>query len=107
MGVPPMQYLMKARMRKAWQLPCRSNHGIQHVVCLVRFESASYFETPFKRWSGSSPAAYRRIELQKREMTEYVITHLRTDLSMPQFRRSRRRRLLEISAAIVKMGMAQ
>tara|TARA_R110002049_G_scaffold72490_7_gene187522 strand:- start:87407 stop:88363 length:957 start_codon:yes stop_codon:yes gene_type:complete len=59
-GVPPLQYLTEMRMRKARRLLRESDIGIANIATLVGYESPSSFSNVFKRWTGQSPAEYRR-----------------------------------------------
>ncbi len=59
-GSPPLQYLTEIRMHKACRLLRESTVEIANIATLVGYESPSSFSNAFKRWSGNSPAEYRR-----------------------------------------------
>ena len=59
-GRPPLQYVTEVRMQKACDLLGHSELGIKEIASLVGYESSSSFTTVFKRWTGLSPARYRK-----------------------------------------------
>jgi signal transduction histidine kinase/DNA-binding LacI/PurR family transcriptional regulator/DNA-binding response OmpR family regulator len=61
-GVPPMAYLSRYRIREARRLLESDNRAITDVAMAVGFASASYFTRVFQREVGVSPRAYQRGE---------------------------------------------
>jgi AraC-like DNA-binding protein len=59
-GEPPLQYLTRWRMKKAAQELREQNAGIAEVAAHVGYLSEASFNKAFKRWEGTTPAAYRR-----------------------------------------------
>ena len=62
----PLQYLWECRMQKAGDLLTQSRKGIKQIARQVGYSTAAAFSNAFKRWSGTSPAAYRRQFLPNR-----------------------------------------
>lgn len=58
----PMQYLMDCRMRKACTLLRDGRRGIKEIAAGVGYASGAAFSSAFKRWSGTTPGDFRRIE---------------------------------------------
>lgn len=59
-------YLTKLRMNKAKELLSLSNKSVEEISFLTGFSSANYFGLVFKRETGLSPLAYRKLEVSKR-----------------------------------------
>jgi AraC-like DNA-binding protein len=59
-GEPPMQYLFRRRMREAAKLLRNGRTTLAQVAGAVGYGSEAAFSAAFKRYSGSSPGAYRR-----------------------------------------------
>ena len=59
----PFQYLLECRMRKACSLLSEDRHGIKKIASLSGYATESAFTNAFKRWSGKTPGAYRRISV--------------------------------------------
>lgn len=60
MGVSPLQYLDRQRMRRARDLLAATSLPIAQVAAAVGFERCTYFATRFRRATGESPAQFRR-----------------------------------------------
>jgi len=58
-GQSPRQYLSKIVMNNAKHLLVHSTHTIEEISELLGFQSASHFSRQFRRWTGSSPSAFR------------------------------------------------
>lgn len=59
-GRPPLEYLTDWRMHAAADIIVQGREGLASVAYLVGYGSEVAFSKAFKRWSGSSPAEYRR-----------------------------------------------
>jgi AraC family transcriptional regulator of arabinose operon len=59
-GHPPMQSLIRLRMRHAARLLAYSTDPIQAIAAQVGYESAFHFSRQFKQTYGISPKAYRK-----------------------------------------------
>ena len=63
-GEAPLQYLTRWRMKKAAQELREQNDSIAQVAEHVGYQSEAAFNKAFKRWEGTTPAAYRRASRQ-------------------------------------------
>jgi transcriptional regulator GlxA family with amidase domain len=59
-GVTPLQWLHRARIRRAQHLLETTQHSVERIAAQVGFGSATAFRDRFKRTTGTSPNAYRR-----------------------------------------------
>jgi AraC-like DNA-binding protein len=59
-GLPPMAYLARWRVRRATNLLEDTSKSIAEVASAVGYESESAFNRAFKREMGTTPAAWRR-----------------------------------------------
>jgi AraC-like DNA-binding protein len=59
MGITPLEYLNRYRMRKAKEL-LKSGQNVTETALAVGFSSVSYFNRLFKKEVGISPSVYRR-----------------------------------------------
>lgn len=59
-GVTPIQYLLKYRLRKACSLLAETDLPVTEVALRCGFESPSYFSLMFRRLIGQAPRDYRR-----------------------------------------------
>lgn len=59
-GVTPLQWLHRARIRRAQFLLETTQHSVERIAAQVGFGSATAFRDRFKRTTGTSPHAYRR-----------------------------------------------
>lgn len=57
-GQPPVDYLIKKRMKKAMELLESGNYKIYEVAELVGYSDPNYFSTAFKKVTGVSPSQY-------------------------------------------------
>ena len=55
-GVPPYQYLLGVRVRRAWEMLQRSNALLPAVAAATGFGSTTSMTHAFKRFAGASPA---------------------------------------------------
>lgn len=63
-GDTPINYLIKIRLEHAKDLLLKaSNLNIKEISCIVGYEDAYYFSKLFKKYYGSSPAEYKKINL--------------------------------------------
>ncbi|RMD74392.1 MAG: AraC family transcriptional regulator [Lentisphaerae bacterium] len=58
-GVPPRQYFIYARMRKAQNLLLNSKMPIHEIAARVGYEDARYFARTFRRIVGLAPSKFR------------------------------------------------
>ncbi|RUS46561.1 AraC family transcriptional regulator [Cohnella sp. AR92] len=58
-GLPPQQYLMQYRMRKACELLRGSTFSVGEIARSVGYEDALLFSKMFKKFAGASPTEYR------------------------------------------------
>lgn len=59
-GMPWREFLLRARMLRAMELLAGSGPALAEVAYSAGFESVSAFSTAFRRFSGETPASYRR-----------------------------------------------
>jgi transcriptional regulator GlxA family with amidase domain len=59
-GTTPLQWLHRARIRRAQHLLETTQHPVERIATQVGFGSATAFRDRFKRATGVSPHAYRR-----------------------------------------------
>lgn len=59
-GATPLQWLHRARLRRAQHLLETTGHPIERIAAQVGFGSPATFRDRFKRLVGTSPQAYRR-----------------------------------------------
>lgn len=59
-GTTPLQWLHRARIRRAQHLLETTQHSVERIAAQVGFGSATAFRDRFKRTTGISPNAYRR-----------------------------------------------
>ncbi|WP_049580505.1 GlxA family transcriptional regulator [Streptomyces sp. SBT349] len=59
-GTTPLQWLHRARIRKAQHLLETTGHSIERIATQVGFGSPTSFRDTFKRLVGTSPLGYRR-----------------------------------------------
>nr|MDT0664779.1 helix-turn-helix domain-containing protein [Micromonospora sp. DSM 115978] len=59
-GTTPLQWLNRARLRRAQFLLETTGHSVDHVAAHVGFGSATTFREQFRRLVGTNPVAYRR-----------------------------------------------
>ena len=65
-GLPPIQYLNKVRMRCAKRLLSDSNYSVAQIAESVGFSSGNYFCRAFQKYNnGLSPTEYRRLSKDK------------------------------------------
>lgn len=58
-GVTPLQWLLRARVRRAQYLLEATNHAIDRIAAEVGFGSPTAFRERFRRVVGTNPSAYR------------------------------------------------
>ena len=63
-GVPPMKYVSNLRCQKARYLLVNSDLSVSEVSAVTGFKSPHYFSTVFKKYTGSSPNDFRKLENQ-------------------------------------------
>lgn len=59
-GTTPLQWLHRARVRRAQHLLETTQHSVERIAAQVGFGSATAFRDRFKRTAGVSPQVYRR-----------------------------------------------
>ena len=59
-GLPPQQFLLQNRLRKAAQLLCSGNAPIKEVAFLAGWDNVFYFSRLFREQYQLSPGNYRR-----------------------------------------------
>lgn len=62
-GVTPIQYLLKYRVRQATHLLSETELPVTEVALRCGFESPSYFSLTFRRLTGQTPLEYRRAKV--------------------------------------------
>lgn len=65
-GVPPIQYLAQWRIQLAASLLRTSKSSLAEIAERVGYGSETALSRAFKRWVGTAPANYRRVELAAR-----------------------------------------
>jgi AraC-like DNA-binding protein len=63
-GVPPHQYLLSVRIKKAKELLCLRQHSIAEVAAFCGFVSLSHFSSTFRGITGHSPSEYKKLYFQ-------------------------------------------
>lgn len=63
-GVPPLTYLTRWRLRQAARLLAEENLSVGETALRVGYESEAAFSKAFKRQFGQPPMAYRRSQVQ-------------------------------------------
>lgn len=59
-GISPIQYLLKYRVRQASQLLAETDRPVTDIALSCGFESPSYFSLTFRRLTGRTPREYRQ-----------------------------------------------
>ncbi|EYF00559.1 GlxA family transcriptional regulator [Chondromyces apiculatus] len=59
-GTTPLQWLLRARVRRAQRLLETTSHSVERIAAEVGFGSATAFREHFQRLVSTSPQAYRR-----------------------------------------------
>lgn len=59
-GVPPMEYILRARIAAARQRLTRGKTTVTDTAYALGFSSSQYFATVFKRFTGERPSTHRR-----------------------------------------------
>ena len=59
-GLPPLAYHRRLRMRRAADLLRTTDLSVTDIADRTGFDDANYFARQFRRVMGSSPSAYRR-----------------------------------------------
>ncbi|WP_079909365.1 AraC family transcriptional regulator [Paenibacillus sp. 32352] len=59
LGVPPMRYIHERRLERAKELLSSTEMKISEIANMTGFYEASHFSTAFKKYTGTSPSAYR------------------------------------------------
>lgn len=59
-GIPPAEYLLRRKISRAKEL-LRDGCSVTDVAHTLGFSSSQYFATVFKRFTGTSPGAIRRV----------------------------------------------
>jgi AraC-like DNA-binding protein len=59
-GLTPKDYLIRLRVEKAEELLSRSRRSITDIAHSVGFNSSQYFSTVFRRYTGQTPAEFRK-----------------------------------------------
>jgi transcriptional regulator GlxA family with amidase domain len=59
-GTTPLQWLLRARARRAQHLLETSSQSIERIAAKAGFGSAAAFRERFRRVVGTSPQSYRR-----------------------------------------------
>ena len=60
-GTTPLQWLHRARIRRAQHLLETTRHSIERIALQLGFGSPTSFRELFKKLVGTSPQAYRRV----------------------------------------------
>jgi transcriptional regulator GlxA family with amidase domain len=58
-GTTPLQWLLRARVRRAQYLLESTDHGIERIAAQSGFGSPTAFRERFKRVTGTTPQSYR------------------------------------------------
>ncbi|MEU4744909.1 helix-turn-helix domain-containing protein, partial [Actinosynnema sp. NPDC023658] len=58
-GTTPLQWLLRARVRRAQHLLETTDHPVDRIAAQVGFGSPTAFRDRFKRVAGTSPQSYR------------------------------------------------
>jgi AraC-like DNA-binding protein len=61
LGLTPVAYLNRYRVQQARQLLKTTHKSITEIALDVGFSGSSYFSRIFRRETGMSPEAYRRL----------------------------------------------
>ena len=60
-GVPPCKYLTSIRINKAKELLESTDCPVSEIGSIIGYENPLYFSRIFKKQTGLSPAAYRKV----------------------------------------------
>ena len=60
MGLPPIKYLIRLRIRRACELLQRQELSITDVSTMVGFQDSNYFSRQFRAMTGASPSSFRK-----------------------------------------------
>ncbi|GAA0591670.1 AraC family transcriptional regulator [Virgibacillus siamensis] len=61
MGISPIEYLNKIRIREAKTLLDTTDYNIAEIAAITGFSSQSFFAQAFKRATSQTPTSYRRV----------------------------------------------
>lgn len=73
LGVPPHEYIVRARLRKAVELLSNTDLPIAEISVQAGFTRHTYFSNAFKRHMGQSPSAFR----QRQKETDFATIEIR------------------------------
>jgi len=59
-GVPPGEYILRQKIKKAEQELTGSERDITEIAYDLEFSSSQYFATVFRRYAGCSPSDFRK-----------------------------------------------
>uniref|UniRef100_UPI001FA6E613 helix-turn-helix transcriptional regulator n=1 Tax=Mediterraneibacter glycyrrhizinilyticus TaxID=342942 RepID=UPI001FA6E613 len=74
-GVAPINYLLDRRILNSKELLKNTDYSITHIAHMTGFSSANYFSQSFKKHTGITAAAYRKIF---KKSYKKVLTFLRS-----------------------------
>jgi AraC-like DNA-binding protein len=60
-GVPPREYILRARIDSARRLLLSSSHSVTRIAALTGFGDIYHFNRQFKRRTGRSPTRFRKL----------------------------------------------
>ena len=66
-GHPPAKYFMLLKLRRAQYMLANTQESIKEIAFALGFKSTEHFYTTFKRVTGYTPNAYRRLSLPESE----------------------------------------
>ncbi|ANE45523.1 hypothetical protein SY83_03445 [Paenibacillus swuensis] len=61
-GISPIQYLIRYRMDVAKQYLTHTDYRMDRIADLVGYQSDTYFQSAFKKWTGFTPGEYRKLQ---------------------------------------------
>lgn len=59
-GEPPIQYLIRSRIKQAGKLLIETDDSIQEIAKRCGFTSSNYFTKVFQKWTNHTPSEFRK-----------------------------------------------
>jgi AraC-like DNA-binding protein len=83
-GMTPHQYVIRRRVRRAMKLLAREEFGLADIALEVGCACQSHLTTLFRKYTGTTPGAFRRAAWSSRRLLEAAASRTSSELSLQQ-----------------------